>query len=150
SAPEASRGRLSSLERRRNYMSIALARRGQSSTESYLYNSPYPNTPQTGRSGPAGLRATSTSVAEPPSSLPADPARSARSAEKGLLRKEGEYWTIKYGGKALRLKDSKGLSYLAQLLCSPGMDFHALDLAGGTAGHRVSREDEANRAAAAL
>src|SRR5713101_4844050 len=96
SAPAASRGRLSSLERRRNYMSVALARPGQSITESFLYNSPYLHTPQTGRSGTAGLRAASPSAAELPSSLPVDPARSVRSAEKGLLRKEGEYWTVGY------------------------------------------------------
>src|SRR5262249_8690260 len=114
-------------------MSLALARPGQSITESYRYNSPYPNTPQTGRSGPSGLRVASTGVAKPSSFLIADPARSVRCAEKGLLRKEGEYWTIKYGGKALRLKDSKGLSHLARLLCSPGPDFQAPYFAGSTA-----------------
>jgi hypothetical protein len=39
--------------------------------------------------------------------------RDARSARKGIFRKEGEYWTIGYGANFFRLKDSKGLAYLA-------------------------------------
>jgi hypothetical protein len=34
---------------------------------------------------------------------------SFRSAQKGIFRKEGEYWTVGYGGNAFRLKDTKGL-----------------------------------------
>jgi predicted ATPase len=62
----------------------------------------------------------------------------ARSAKKGEFRKEGEYWTIGYGGNSFRLKDSKGLGYLAHLLRHPGVEFHVLDLAGGIA----SREEQ--------
>jgi hypothetical protein len=62
-----------------------------------------------------------------------DPRPSVRSTQKGLLRKEGEYWTIGYSGKAFRLKDSKGLGYLAHLLRHPTAEFHVLDLAGGIA-----------------
>ena len=131
-------------------MSRALARPGQSITQSYFYNSPYPHTPQTGRRGTAGLRAASPSAAELPCSLPVDPTQGVRPAEKGLLRKEGEYWTIGYGSRVFRLKESKGLAYLAQLLRFPGTDVHVLDLVGGTADHSESREDEVNRFAAAL
>jgi len=28
--------------------------------------------------------------------------------QKGIFRKEGEYWTVGYGGKSFRLKDTKG------------------------------------------
>jgi tetratricopeptide (TPR) repeat protein len=45
------------------------------------------------------------------------------------FRQEGEYWTIGFGGKAIRLKHSKGLLYLAALLGQPGRDIPALDLA---------------------
>ena len=131
-------------------MSVALARPGQSITQSYLYNSPHPYTPQTGRSGPAGLRATSPSAAALPSPVLVNPARSVCAAEKGLFRKEGEYWTVGCGGRVFRLKDTKGLAYLVQLLRSPGTDFHALDLVGGAVDRRESGEDEAQRCAAAL
>jgi hypothetical protein len=45
-----------------------------------------------------------------------------------VFRKEGEYWTISYRGAVVRLKDGKGLRYLAQLLHHPDREFHALDL----------------------
>jgi len=37
-----------------------------------------------------------------------------------LFHKEGEYWTIVYGGVTLRLRDTKGLHCLAWLLGRPG------------------------------
>ena len=46
-----------------------------------------------------------------------------------LLRREGEYWTLERGANIFRLRHSKGLSYLAQLLASPGREFHALEMA---------------------
>ena len=46
----------------------------------------------------------------------------------GSFRLEGEYWTIGYGGRLLRLKDSKGLRILARLLAEPGRPFPAVDL----------------------
>ena len=63
------------------------------------------------------------------------PAR-GRNAHAGIFRKEGEYWTVGYGGKAFRLKDTKGLGYLAHLLRHPGVEFHVLDLFGGIASRR--------------
>src|SRR5271167_1802073 len=79
-----------------------------------------------------------------------DSGRSARSArtEKGVFRKEGEYWTVGYGAKAFRLKDTKGLGYLAHLLRHPSVEFHVLDLAGGIPGQRD--EDESYQSAHGL
>ena len=73
--------------------------------------------------------------------------RTARK-EKGVFRKEGEYWTVGYGGKAFRLKDTKGLGYLAHLLRHPSVEFHVLDLAGGIPGQRD--EDETIQSAHGL
>jgi hypothetical protein len=56
--------------------------------------------------------------------------------ERAIFRKEGEFWTVGYGGKFFRLKDTKGLGYLAHLLRHPAVEFHVLDLAGGIAGER--------------
>lgn len=71
----------------------------------------------------------------------ASAARAPLSVEKGIFRKEGDYWTIGYDGKAFRLKNSKGLAYLAQLLRHPWMEFHALDLVSATAGRNDSEEE---------
>src|ERR1700720_597753 len=67
-------------------------------------------------------------------------APSVRAVPKGVLRREGEYWTVGYGGKSLRLKDTKGLGYLAHLLRHPAIEFHVLDLAGGIADQRGDEE----------
>src|ERR1700726_4638101 len=78
----------------------------------------------------------------------ADLGPSFRSVQKGVFCKEGEYWTIGYGGNAFRLKDTKGLGYLAHLLRHPAVEFHVLDLFGGIASQH--EEDENNRGAHGL
>ena len=45
------------------------------------------------------------------------------------FRREGEFWTLAFGGEVIRLKDSRGLGYLHTLLREPGREFHVLDLA---------------------
>ena len=42
--------------------------------------------------------------------------------------REGEFWTIAYEGTTMRLRDLKGLQYLALLLASPGRELHVLEL----------------------
>ena len=51
-----------------------------------------------------------------PSGAPCDP----RGAAEGSFRREGEYWTIVYRGTLVRLRDAKGLRYIAHLLSRPG------------------------------
>jgi hypothetical protein len=50
------------------------------------------------------------------------------SVAESLFRCEGEYWTIAYAGTTVRLKDAKGLRYLAQLLARPLLEVHVADL----------------------
>jgi tetratricopeptide (TPR) repeat protein len=76
------------------------------------------------------------------------PAPSGRYAQTGVFRKESEYWTVGYGGNSFRLKDTKGLGYLAHLLRHPAVEFHVLDLAGGIATKR--EEDEIGPSAQGL
>jgi non-specific serine/threonine protein kinase len=60
-----------------------------------------------------------------------------------VFRAEGEYWTVLFETETFRLKDAKGLHYLAYLLQHPGREFHVLDLvrteAGGERSRRASR-----------
>jgi non-specific serine/threonine protein kinase len=44
------------------------------------------------------------------------------------FRREGQYWTVVYGGSLVRLRDTKGLRYLAMLLSNPNREFYATDL----------------------
>ena len=50
------------------------------------------------------------------------------------FRREGDFWTVAYAGRTCRLRDVKGLRYLAFLLAAPGRDVHALELASAVAG----------------
>ena len=49
-------------------------------------------------------------------------------ASGGALRLEGEYWSVSYADKVTRLRDSKGMRVLAELLMTPGRPHPALDL----------------------
>jgi hypothetical protein len=55
-------------------------------------------------------------------------AAAAPEASGNLFRREGEYWTVRYEGSVARLRDAKGLRYLAQLLRNPAREYHAIDL----------------------
>ena len=51
--------------------------------------------------------------------------------DEAVLRKEGEFWTVGDRDSLFRLRDTKGMGYLAVLLANPGREFHALELEAG-------------------
>jgi hypothetical protein len=55
------------------------------------------------------------------------------------LARDGVTWCVSFVGETFRLKDSRGLGYLARLVVEPGRELHALDLAG--AGDEVDAGD---------
>ena len=55
-------------------------------------------------------------------------------APAASFRREGDDWTISYGGNTFRLRDVKGLRYIDFLLGSPGKEVHALELAQAAEG----------------
>jgi hypothetical protein len=59
---------------------------------------------------------------------------------RAIFCKEGEYWSVGRVGNTFRLKNTKGLCYLAHLLRHPAVECHVLDLAGGVAGQRDDDE----------
>jgi hypothetical protein len=61
---------------------------------------------------------------------PSTPGREPRGDEDHsyVLRQEGDYWVVGASPGSVRLRDSKGLRYLAELLRAPGRDIHVLDL----------------------
>ena len=51
-----------------------------------------------------------------------------------MFRREGDYWTLSWQDNVVRLKDAKGLHYIAYLLSNPGRQILACELAAaGTA-----------------
>ena len=61
-------------------------------------------------------------------------AAAAAAREVGIFRREGEYWTIVHGGRTVRVRNVKGLHYVAYLLAAPGREVHVLDLLALTEG----------------
>jgi len=45
-----------------------------------------------------------------------------------ILTRDGKWWSLTAGGAQVRLPDTKGLRYLAELVATPGVERHVLDL----------------------
>jgi tetratricopeptide (TPR) repeat protein len=69
------------------------------------------------------------------------PVPAAGNKPEYVFRREGEFWTVSDGSTVLRLKDTKGLRYIAQLLQHPDREFHVMDL---VAPERAGGEDSAS------
>lgn len=46
----------------------------------------------------------------------------------GVFQDEGDFWSVVFDGRIARVRDSRGMQYLARLLEEPGREFHVLDL----------------------
>ncbi len=55
-------------------------------------------------------------------------------AENRLFRKSGAYWELRFGGKPVLVRDSKGMKYIVELLRCPGTDIHVSQLLGAVEG----------------
>jgi hypothetical protein len=55
-----------------------------------------------------------------------------------VFRREGDVWAIEFGADAFRLRDAKGLRYLALLLESSGQERHSLDLVQSVDGENAA------------
>jgi tetratricopeptide (TPR) repeat protein len=57
-----------------------------------------------------------------------DQPASSSSLAENIFRKDGDFWTVTHGGRTFRLRNLKGLEYIAYLLAHPGVRIHACDL----------------------
>ena len=55
-------------------------------------------------------------------------------ASVNVFRREGDYWTVIFEGHTVRVRDLKGMRYLARLLADPGREYHVLDLVAAETG----------------
>ncbi|HEX2232813.1 MAG TPA: hypothetical protein VHG69_05565 [Thermoleophilaceae bacterium] len=55
-------------------------------------------------------------------------------ADLNVFRREGDYWSVVFEGRTIRVRDLKGVRYLVRLLADPGREFHALDLVAAETG----------------
>ncbi len=75
----------------------------------------------------AGSPTVTRSLAVPPSA-----SAPVRASDTNCLVRDGEDWLMSFDGTSIRLRDAKGLGYLATLLASPGREHHVVDLVGAT------------------
>jgi tetratricopeptide (TPR) repeat protein len=73
-----------------------------------------------------------------------------QSAAHAVFRREGDYWTLAYRGELARLRDAKGLGYLACLLRHPGRELHVLELVGEVEGSPAEPAQGLHRADAVV
>ncbi len=62
-------------------------------------------------------------------------------AETNVFRREGDYWSVVFDGRTVRVRDLKGMRYLAQLLAHPGREVHVLDLVAAETGQPTALGD---------
>jgi hypothetical protein len=63
----------------------------------------------------------------------------ASASPSAVFRREGDYWTVSWDGNLVRLKDAKGLHYIAYLLANPGRQVLAYELAAAGAANGDNR-----------
>jgi tetratricopeptide (TPR) repeat protein len=68
-------------------------------------------------------------------------AAASATTEANVFRREGDYWSIVFEGRTVRVHDLKGIRYLAQLLANPGREFHVLDLVAAETGQPMALGD---------
>jgi hypothetical protein len=68
----------------------------------------------------------------------ATPGSRPEAGDTSRFAREGEFWTVTYGGITSRLRDSKGMVCLSRLLASPGRECHILELAALAEGQPVT------------
>ena len=52
-----------------------------------------------------------------------------------IFRREGEYWSVTFAGATCRLRDNRGMRYLARLLLHPNEEIHSLQITAGDMAH---------------
>lgn len=62
-----------------------------------------------------------------------------------VFRREGEYWTITFAGETCRLRDNRGMRYLAQLLQRPNEELHSLQIAANDSARGVEQLEPSSR-----
>jgi tetratricopeptide (TPR) repeat protein len=74
----------------------------------------------------------------------AHPATNAHAAGESVFRREGDYWCVAFLGQVVRLRDLKGLRYLARLFADPGREFHVLDMVAAEGDGSVGTSPDAD------
>ena len=63
-----------------------------------------------------------------------------------VFHREGDYWSVIFDGDTVRVRDLKGMRYLARLLADPGREHHVLDLVAAETGGGGGQADSSRAA----
>jgi tetratricopeptide (TPR) repeat protein len=77
---------------------------------------------------------------EEPSGPVEDEGPTRRDGDVNVFRREGDYWSVVFEKRTVRVRDLKGMRYLARLLAEPGREFHVLDLVAAESGGRADTD----------
>jgi hypothetical protein len=55
-------------------------------------------------------------------------------ATSAVFRRDGDFWSVGYGHAAFRVRDGRGMRYIAALVYSPGREVHVIDLVASVNG----------------
>jgi len=66
-------------------------------------------------------------------------AAAAKLSSAGIFRKEGDYWTLSMSGTEFRIRDVKGLHYIAYLLRNPEQELAVQDLVSVVSGQELPK-----------
>ena len=72
--------------------------------------------------------------------IEAAPTTDSAVADLLIFRREGDYWSLMFEGRTVRVRDLKGMRYLARLLAHPGQEFHVLNLVAAETGAAAQEE----------
>jgi hypothetical protein len=72
--------------------------------------------------------------------LTAEPPSAEQAGEGNAFYREGDYWTVCYEGKVLRMRDAKGLHYIYRLSGNIGKELPATEVAGALYGRELEAE----------
>ncbi|MDQ2942129.1 MAG: transcriptional regulator [Candidatus Dormibacteraeota bacterium] len=67
-------------------------------------------------------------------------------ADLSIFRREGDYWSLVFEGRTVRVRDLRGMRYLARLLAHPGQEFHVLNLVAVETGSVVAQAESGQSA----
>lgn len=119
----------------------AMLRRAQASTDAAQTRAATLLTEAAGTAARLGMKRLEQRIAElqrqpaiaTPSQAVATPA-----GDSATFKQSGDYWEIQFGTDQLRLKDLRGLAYIAHLLRNPGREFHARQMVALFETHEAS------------
>ncbi len=85
-------------------------------------------------------RIEATEATDPAAHVDQDGIDEQPAADLSIFRREGDYWSLVFEGRTVRVRDLKGLRYLARLLGHPGQEFHVLNLVAAETGSVAQAE----------